>query len=388
MEPPASLGAPLNPLSATSPRPAALALATALASVPGPLSGASSGFAPGAAETGESGAPTLIVVAGVGGDPERRARFRGWAQDLCLAAAAFPWPVATRILVERPGEPPGAPSDPPPPPDAGERAGACLPAGRSTRDELETLLEKTAAALPAGDPLLLVLIGHGSGGAEARFNLPGPDLAPADLARMLEDFEGHPVTVAHLGSAAGGFLPTLSAPGRVLLAASRAHETNETRFARHFVAAFEGVAAGEGAAGDRDRDGRLSALEAFDYARAATEREYAEEGLLRTEHPLLDDDGDGEGAAEPAAVPGSDGVFAARTALLFPAAGLAGAGGGVTGAEQRLAAERDALAARVDALRAAREGMDEEEYFAELERLLLELAEVNERLRALREGAP
>lgn len=375
----------MNPRSATNPRPAGFALTVMLAAVPAPA--ASSGpAAPGGTKPGEGRAPALLVVAGVGGDAERRARFSGWAQDLCRAAAAFPWPVATRILVERPGELPAATSGPPPP-GAPERAGACVPAGRSTRDELAALLVGTAAALPAGDPLLLVLIGHGSDGGEPRFNLPGPDLTPADLARMLDDFEGHPVTVAHLGSAAGGFLPALAAPGRILLAASRAHETNETRFARHFVAAFEGAAGGEGPAADRNRDGRLSALEVFDYARAATEREYAEEGLLRTEHPLLDDDGDGEGAAEPAAVPGSDGVFAARSTLLFPAAGLPGAGGGATEAERRLAAERDALAARVDALRAAREGMGEEEYFAELERLLLELAEVNERLRALREGA-
>ena len=370
------------------PRPVVFALTSMLAGVPGPAPAAGAGSAaPGAVEARESGAPTLIVVAGVGGDPERRARFHGWAQDLCRAAAAFPWPVATRILVERPGEVPAAASGPLSRGEPDGRGG-CVPAGRSTRDELSTLLGETAATLPPGDPLLLVLIGHGSGGGEARFNLPGPDLTPADLARMLDDFEGHPVTVAHLGSAAGGFLPALSAPGRILLAASRAHETNETRFARHFVAAFRGAGAGDGAAADRDRDGRLSALEVFDYARAATEREYAEEGLLRTEHPLLDDDGDGEGAAEPAAVPGADGVFAARTALLFPAAGLAGTGGAAGEAERRLAAERDALAARVDALRAAREGMGEEEYFAELERLLLELAEVTERLRALSEGAP
>lgn len=329
------------------------------------------------AETPEASAPTLVVVAGVGGDPERRERFRGWGQALCRAAAGLPWPVETRLLVERPGEP--ATAQPAP----GEDAGACRPVGRSTRDELAALLDATAAALPDGEPLLLVLIGHGSsgGGGSARFNLPGPDLTPADLAAMLEEFEGHPVTVAHLGSAAGGFLPALSAPGRILLAASRAHETNETRFARHFVAAFEGAAA------DRNRDGRLSALEVFDYARAATEREYEEEGLLRTEHPLLDDDGDGEGAAEPAAVPGSDGVLAARTHLLFPAGGVAAAGGAITAAERELLAERDALAARVDALRGARAGMDEEAYFAELERLLLELAEINERLAALR-GEP
>ena len=312
---------------------------------------------------GPPAGPALLVAAGVAGGAERRARFTGWADELCAAARSLPWPVGVRVLVERPAEAEGA-SD------------GCVPAGRSTRDEIRRQLAELAAVHSRGDPLTVVLIGHGSagGGQGARFNLPGPDLAPEDLAPMLDAFEGSPVTVAHLGSAAGGFLAALSAPGRIVLAASRAHETNETRFPRHFVAAFAGGGA------DRNRDDRLSALEIFEFARSEVEREYEREGLLRTEHPLLDDNGDGEGSPEPRAAPGSDGVLAARTYPLSPASGAL-AESADSDEVRALAAERDELAARVDALRETREGMPEEEYYAELERLLVDLARIQEEIR-------
>lgn len=301
-------------------------------------------------------APFLLVVAGIGGSPEHRERFAGWAERLCRAAVSAPREVRVRVLLER--VPEGAPLDDP-----------CAPAGRST---LAGIGQELAAA-PASE-LLLVLIGHGGGGQSPRFNLPGPDLAPENLDRMLDDAAGA-VTVAHLGSASGAFLPALSAPGRVLLAAARAHETNETRFAEHFVAAF-------GPEGDRNKDGAVSALEAFHFARLGVERAYEGEGLLRTEHPLLDDNGDGVGSLAPEAAPGADGVLAARRSLLH-----------LTAAEPAdpalaaLIAERDGLAARVDALRAVREEMEEAAYLAELEELLVRIAELSEQIERLREGA-
>lgn len=335
-------------------------LAVALAGWPLGAGGRHPATGPGWEE--QPAGPALLVVAGVAGGAERRARFTGWAEELCAAAQSLSRSVRVRVLVERPEE-------------AADAAEECVPAGRSTRDEIERHLAELSAAHSRGDPLTVVLLGHGSagGGQGARFNLPGPDLAPEDLAPMLDTFEGSPVTVAHLGSAAGGFVAALSAPGRIVLAASRAHETNETRFPRHFVAAFAGAGA------DRNRDDRLSALEVFEFARSEVEREYETEGLLRTEHPLLDDNGDGEGSAEPRAAPGSDGVLAARTYLLSPASGAPP--DSADGEEVRaLVAERDDLAARVDALRETREGMPEEDYYAELERLLVDLARIQEEI--------
>ena len=324
----------------------------------------------------EGNGPLLLVVAGVGGTPEHRERFSAWARDLCAAAISAPGPRRVLVLLEREGEP-------------ADEADPCAPGGRSTLEEIGRRIAEAGGAPGAAEGLFVVLIGHGSGGAntggrEARFNLPGPDLTPAELARMLDAVSAGPVTVAHLGSASGAFVPALSAPGRVILAASAAHETNETRFAEHFIAAFSNDDSGGGA--DRNKDGRLSALEAFDFARLGVEREYDERGLLRTEHPLLDDNGDGVGSLDPATAPGSDGVLAARRSLLFRTAEAAGeaAPEGADPELRALIAERDELAARVDALREVRESMDEEAYLAELETLLLRIAEIAERIAAIR----
>ncbi len=327
------------------------------------LSGSVTGAAP-LAEGGRGAAPALLIVAGVGGSPEHRERFSGWAHDLCAAVAALPVPAQVRVLVERP-------------PEGADDEDRCAPAGRSTEEELSRQIAALAGTADGG--LVLILLGHGTGGGNPRFQLPGPDLSPERLREMLEALEPQPVTIAHLGSAAGAFVAPLSGAGRVVLAASRAHETNETRFARHFIASF----AGEDA--DRNKDGSLSALEAFEFARVAVEREYESEGLLRSEHALLDDNGDGVGSLEPEMAAGSDGVVAGRRPLLFRTAEAAGDRGADSPELRELVSERDELVARVDALREARSGVDEETYLAELERLLLRIAEISERIAALRE---
>ena len=327
--------------------------------------GAVAGY-PAGPEAADEDAPVLLIVSGVGGTPEHRERFTGWARELCEAAVAAPGTLRVRVLIERLPE------------EADER-GPCVPAGRSTRETIEREIAAVGTPGTPGPGLILVLIGHGSGGQSPRFQLPGPDLAPERLKELLDAASAEPVTVAHLGSASGAFLPALSAPGRVVLTASRAHETNETRFAEHFIAAFAGDDA------DANKDGRLSALEAFDFARGGVEREYEQEGLLRSEHALLDDNGDGAGSLEPEMSPGSDGVLAARRPLLLlssEAVAEAGEGGPEL---RRLVAERDVLAARVDALREVRGNMEEQAYFAELEELLLRIADVSERITALRE---
>lgn len=324
-----------------------------------------------AAPAARADEPLLLIVAGVGGSPEHRERFAGWAQAVCRAALRTPRPPRVEVLLERPGD--------------HDDAGVCAPVAASRKEHIAARLDAGRAAAK----LLVVLIGHGSRAPDARFNLPGPDLSPEDLAGMLDGSAGE-VVVAHLGSASGAFVPALSAPRRVILTAASASEANETRFPGHFVAALTADGEGGGADWDADRnkDGLLSALEVFDFARGAVEREYEEAGLLRTEHPLLDDNGDGEGSREPETAPGKDGILAARTALFVlaaeadPDSDLPAEGGEELAA---LIAERDELAARVDALREARGGLDEETYLNELEELLLEIARLGERIAALRE---
>lgn len=255
--------------------------------------------------------------------------------------------------------------------------------GRATRDEIVASLAAIAKAVHSGDLVLVVLIGHGSGGATAaRFNLPGPDLAPADLVRALAPMTEARVVVVNTASAGGDFLPPLSAPGRIILTATKTgFERNQTEFAEPFIRAIADQTAGA----DGDKDGEVSLLEAFRYAKAEVARSYQESNRLLTEHAMLDDNGDGMGTADPAldAATG-DGVLARRTVLGLGAAGRVPAGDTLLA---RLTARQDALRGQIDQLRARKDSLADTVYQAQLEDLLVELSEVTRRIRE-RRGPP
>ncbi|HUG42043.1 MAG TPA: hypothetical protein VMM12_16365 [Longimicrobiales bacterium] len=302
----------------------------------------------------------VLVVSGLGGDAEYSARFVAWSVALLDAAVAAGVPAAgARWLAEREGVHPRA-------------------AGVARVDAVGAELAALAARSAPGDLILLVLFGHGSArGGEARINLPGPDLSAGELAAMLVPLSDRRLVVVNAASASGGFIAPLAAPGRVVITATRSSaEAEATRFGAHFVAGLAGAEA------DTDKDGAVSILEAFEYARLEVARSFEETGSLATEHALLEDDGDGRGSLEPG---GADGALAARITLAPP---TAAAGMGASGDPQldRLRAERARLEQALAQLRARKDGMETEAYERELERLLLEIARTGRAIRE-REGA-
>lgn len=142
----------------------------------------------------------------------------------------------------------------------------------------------------ATSELWLVLLGHGTfDGKEAKFNLRGPDLSASDLANWLEPLH-RPVAVINCASASGPFINKLSAPGRVIVTATRSgHEQNYCRFGQYLSEAVTDLQS------DLDKDGQTSLLEAFLTASYRVNEFYKTEGRLATEHALLDDNGDGLG---------------------------------------------------------------------------------------------
>jgi hypothetical protein len=315
----------------------------------------------------------LLVVVGLGGDDEYRERFLGWALTLRTAAMEryrLPAERAT-ILAEDPGMNPAV-------------------AGESRRERLVSELEGLATRVGPEDRVLLVLIGHGSfRGDEANFNIPGRDLGASELGLLLDALPTERVAVVNTASASGPYVQALSAPGRtVITATASGGERNETQFGEHFAAAWEDDQA------DLDKNGAVSLLEAFQYARRETARFYEERNLLLTEHALLDDDGDGEGTREPT-IDTADGTTAATFTLGMPGA-RAAVTTSATGTAQpipatadsvlaRLYGERAELEARVAELRRLRDSMDPDVYESELEALLVDLALKNREIRA-REG--
>ncbi len=304
----------------------------------------------------------VLVISGVSGEPRFAEAFHKWALSFMDALTDRHGVPAANIayLAERPAR------------------DAARIHGRSDRAGIEAAFQRLAQRAAPEDRVLVVLFGHGSEqDCEPRLNIPGPDLTASDFARLLGTLRAREVALVHTGSASGGWIGKLSAPGRVVLTATRSgFEQNETIFPEHFVAAY----AGDGA--DTDKDGRVSLLEAFAYAKHEVERAYRERNLLQSEHALLDDDGDGKGSPAPDPDAG-DGALARAFVLAGTATRAAAA---ATPELRALYETRQRLERQLDALRARRAGMDPVAYETELERLLVQLAETNQQIKRLEGG--
>ena len=312
-----------------------------------------------AAHTAAAQGTHLLVIVGLGGDAETSSRFHEWAVTLVDSArdkGRIP-PESVIYLGEDPARDPDRIS------------------GRSTREGIEGALGRLAARARPGDRVLIVLIGHGASAAgEAKFNLPGRDFSAAEFSKLIDRFPGQTVAFVNTASASGAFLGALSGRDRVIVTATRGDgERNQTRFPEFFVEALVSLE------GDLDKDGRVSMLEAFTWARQRTAASYEKDGQILTEHALLDDDGDGKGTDAPGGESG-DGALA-RTVFVSGAGEHAAPPPGADPALRALYEERRVLEERVAALKASRQSMDADRYQQELERLLLELARKSREIR-------
>jgi hypothetical protein len=243
----------------------------------------------------------------------------------------------------------------------------------AVKDQLRVQLKTAEAETTL--PLWIVLIGHGTfDGRTAKFNLLGEDISADEFATWLAGVS-RPTAVLQCASASGAFLEELSLPGRVIVAATKSgQEGNFARFGGYLALAAADPAA------DLDKDQQVSLLEAYLRAARRTEEFYAGENRLATEHPLLDDNGDGRGVRAAAfagvrPVRQSDSGatldgYAAHQWILIPNAAEAEL-------SPEVRARRDELELAVMQLRERKGQMTEDAYFTELERLLVELARVS-----------
>ena len=269
----------------------------------------------------------VLMVAGLSGDPVFKSRFTSAVTAIHTAVQAR-WGVSDSSLIALTED-------------------STAFNGRSTRENIGKAFLSLSRRVQPGDVLLVVLVGHGSGeGANSKVNLPGPDAAAGEYAGWLSPFAKQQVVFVNAATGSGDFVPVLSAPGRIVVTATRsAVERNESEFLQHFARALTTDDA------DANKDGRLSVLEVFQFARTEVAKSYAANNRMLTEHAVL-----------------SDSVSAMRVAF-----GTSGKASDPKVAA--LMAERQALESQVAALRARKAAMDEGSYQAELERLLLAIAE-------------
>jgi len=308
--------------------------------------------------------PTVAVVIGAAGTQEYAAQFTKWA-DLWKQACSKGDVKFTAIGLDE-------------------------VKGMDEGSQDRTTLQKTLAgeSKQTEAALWLVLIGHGTfDGRGAKFNLRGPDLSADDLAEWLKPMQ-RPIVVINTTSSSAPFLSKLSAPGRVVITATKSgFEQNYARFGQYLAGAIAEPQA------DLDKDGQTSLLEAFLAASHRVDEFYSAAGRLVTEHALLDDNGDGLGTEaswfrgirptrKPEDGASLDGYLAHQFHLVKSEA--------ENKMPLELRAKRDRLELEVIKLRDAKEpaggrfdpvqdsALAEDEYFSRLEKLLYDIAKIYE----------
>jgi hypothetical protein len=293
--------------------------------------------------------PTVLLVVGAAGEDEYGKQFVEWAANWRKAAET----AKARILT--------------------------VGLGSSGADPDRVRLQQALQSEPTTglSEIWLVFMGHGTfDGKEAKFNLRGPDISATDLAGWLGPFQ-RPVAIVDTSSSSGPFLTKLSAPGRVIITATRSgFEQNYARFGQYLAQAIVDSQA------DLDKDGQTSLLEAFLFASSRVAEFYRLEGRLETEHALLDDNGDGLGtppdwfrgiravkkARDGATV---DGLRAHQFHLVRSAQELQLA--------PEVRARRDEIEMAIQGLRDEKKSLEEKEYYQKLETLVTELSHLYEK---------
>ena len=317
---------------------------------------------------------SALILCGAGDKAEYQKQFRDWGTrlDHALVHVLGFSESSVTLLME--------PLDTPMPPRA----------QKIQLDAIRDAFGEVAKRNGPNDDFFLFLIGHGSfQNNVSKLIIPGPDLSAENLGKLLDTVPAQRQVIIDSTSSSAGFINALSGKGRIICTATKsAEERNATQFMEYFLQAIE-----EGSA-DQDRDERISVLEACQQAAVLTQAAYTGEGVIATEHAILDDNGDGLGSrlpiggneGEASARPASggdahiDGAIAAKVYLrdfAFPPAAP----------PELIKRYRDALAA-IEALKSKKTTMDSEAYYGQLEKLFIKAAKINRDIRAFAAPAP
>jgi hypothetical protein len=269
-----------------------------------------------------SAATYTMVVAGLGGEASYEQKFREQAASVVSAAEKAAGSTANVISL------------------IGDAARA-----EAVRREFKTL----AGRMSANDTAVVVLIGHGTYDGETyRFNLPGPDLTDADLARLLDGLPARDQLIINATSASGATIERWEKPRRVVITATKSGgEKTATRFAQFWAQAVATDAA------DTNKDEIITAAEAYEYASRQVEAAFKAETAMATEHARLAGDDAGRFT-----------VARLGTAALTPENPEVAA----------LLTQRGAIEQDLNRVKEQKSALPENRYYDELEQVLVRLA--------------
>jgi len=242
-----------------------------------------------------------------------------------------------------------------------------LLSGDGTRKEsILKAFDQLKQQIKPQDNFLLFLIGHGSFDTDYKLNIMGADLTGAEYSKLIDSLNAARTVIVSSTSSSGGMFETMSGKNRVIIAASRSGEKEDTVFYEYFLAGLKGAAA------DEDKDNKISVWEAFKYATAGVDRFYKEQTRLLTEHAGLS----AAGTTATSSTSEQEAPVLARVTSL-------NAERTVTVSDPKLQAlldQKKAIEQNIEKLRLDKNILPEAEYEKRLEELVLQLARKNQEI--------
>ncbi len=239
---------------------------------------------------------------------------------------------------------------------AGDRSRVHVLAGQdATAQAIQTRFEELARILRPDDSVAVYLVGHGSyDGRRYKLNIPGPDISDLQLKQWMNSLLSSRQLIVNTTSSSGGALESLKSPRRIVITATKnGREKNATVFGKYWAEALGAPAA------DTDKNESISAMEAFRYAEDRVSSYYSDNKQLATEHPRIE----------------------GKLASSFVLARLGSVAEMATDPVLKaLLSLREALERGIGELRLRKDEMPQEQYLDELQELLLDLADIQERI--------
>ncbi len=293
-----------------------------------------------------------LIIRGLAGMPEYEESFSGWTSKLELMLSAQ---ADHRVVV--------------------------LDGSTQKREEILGTVSEVLSLLPSEGDLWVFLVGHGSyDGRDFKFNISGPDITGDDLAKILDRGEKGRTFLIAGTSASGILIPKLRGENRVIVTATKNQFERQPPLFLSFL-----VEAGTTPEADRDKNGKVSLLEAFLFSRRKVKDWFQEKGRIQTEHALLDDSSRirlGEDKQDVTdQVRTGTGLLAGVAYLSSPQEELL-----ASPDARALVRRRSQLEREIDDLKLNKQEFPEDVYYERLQVLLLELADVGERIDALEGG--
>jgi hypothetical protein len=240
---------------------------------------------------------TVLIVSGISRDPNDQATKAQAVSNLreCLLKRMGVDPRRLTILAaDKPNASPASSLQP-------------------TASQIAQTVDALAASIHAEDRFIFYYIGQANtAGGELRLNLPGPDVTAQSLAERLKPIKAGTQLIVLDCPCAALAAKVLTGPNRIVVCASLATQPLGTRFSLHFVHALTQPQT------DANNDGKVSLLESFAATAKEIEQWYRQRGILPTETPCLEDDGDGTPSERPwkYQTEGGDGLKASALLLM------------------------------------------------------------------------